>query len=105
MVQPLEVAALALPIANGIIHEFQIADAAEVRNRENGTKDCLQPNVFSFIGQQVHLKEPLVRLPLHLNEVRNRYGGLDFRKIHSLGGAVILNIHSLTLLTAGEPSQ
>src|SRR4029078_13065693 len=34
---------------------------------------------------------------LNLNQVRNRYGGLDFGKIHSLGcGAVMLTIHLYT---------
>ena len=97
VVQAFQVAALALPVADRIIDEFEIADAAKIRNRENGIENRLQPDVFALIGQQIHLQEPLVRLLLHLDQVRDRNRSLNFRKINSLGGsAVILKIHSYT---------
>ena len=95
--QPLQVAALALPVADRIIDELQLADAAKIRDRKDGVENGLQTDVFALVGQQVHLQEPLVRLLLNLDQVRNRNRGLDFGKINSLGGgAVILNIHSYT---------
>src|ERR1039458_1001959 len=95
VVQAFEVAALALPVADGIVHELEIADAAEIRDGEDRVENGLQADVLALIGQQVHLQEPLVRLFLHLDQIGDRDGGLDFRKIDSLGGsAVMLNIHS-----------
>jgi hypothetical protein len=60
VVQPFEVAALALPVADGIIDEFQLADAAEIGDRKHGVEDGLQSDVVALIGQQVHLQKPLV---------------------------------------------
>ena len=96
VVQPFQVAALAFPVADRIIDELQIADAAEIGNRKYRIENRLQADVLALIGQQVHLQKPLVRFLLHLDQIRNRNRGLDLGKINSLGGgAVILNIHSL----------
>ena len=95
VVQPLQVAALALPVADGIVHEFQVADAAEVRNREHRVEHRLQTDVLALVGQKIHLQKTLVGRLLNLNQVRNRNGGLDLGEIHSFGGgAVMLIIHS-----------
>src|SRR5580700_3988394 len=107
MVQALEIAALALPVADGVIDELQFADAAEIGNREYGAEYRLQARIFPFVGQQVHLQEPLIRILLNLNQVRNRNRSLDFGKIDSLGGgAAVLNIHVFfKLLRAEQPKQ
>src|SRR6185312_5048247 len=89
VMQPLEVAAFALPIADRIINEFQLAQAAEIGNRENGTENALQSRVFAFFGQKVHLQEALIRTPLHFDEIRDRNRGLNLRKINSLAGRTV----------------
>ncbi len=96
MVQAFQVPALALPVSDRIIDEFQVADAAEIRDRKHRVEHGLQADVFALVGQKIHLQELLVGLLLHLDEVGNRNRRLDFVKINSLGGgAVILNIHFL----------
>jgi hypothetical protein len=60
MVQPLEVAALAFPVADRVIDELQIAHAAKIRDREDAVEHGLQADVLALIRQQVHLQKPLV---------------------------------------------
>ena len=60
VMQPFQVAALAFPVADRIIDELQIADAAKIGDRKNGIENGLQPGVFALIGQQIHLQKPLV---------------------------------------------
>src|ERR1039458_215672 len=60
VVQPLEVTALAFPVADGIIDELQIAHAAKIRDREHAIEHGLQADVLALIRQQVHLQEALV---------------------------------------------
>src|SRR5262249_49845108 len=97
VMQSLQVAALALPVADRVIDEFEVAHAAEVRDREYRVEHRLQTDILALVRQQVHLQETLVRLLLNLDEVRNRDRSLDLREINSLGGgAAILNIHSYT---------
>ena len=74
VVQPLQVAALALPVADGEVDEVQLRDAAEVGDRENRHKHRLQAVVVPLVGQLVHLQEPLVAAALHFNQVGNLGG-------------------------------
>ena len=60
MVQPLQVAALALPVSDRIIHELQLAQSAEVGNRKHRIEHALQARVFPLAGKQIHLQKPLV---------------------------------------------
>jgi hypothetical protein len=78
VVQTFQVAALALPVADRIIDEFEIAHAAKIGYRKDGIEHGLQADVFALIGQQIHLQEPLVRLLLHLDQVRDRNRSLNF---------------------------
>src|ERR1017187_2807734 len=107
MVQAFQIAALALPVADGIIDELQFADAAEIGNREYRAENRLQARIFPFVGKQVHLQEALVGILLNLDEVRNRDRSFDFGKINSLGGGTaVLNIHVFfKLLRAEQPKQ
>src|SRR5271166_2902582 len=89
MMQAFQVAALALPVADGIIDKLELAQAAEIGDREDGTKDALQTAVFTFLGEQVHLQEALVRTLLHFDEVRNGNRSLDLRKVNSLAGRTV----------------
>ncbi len=86
VMQTLQVAALALPVADRIIDEFQLADAAEIGNREDGSENRLQADIVALIRQKIHLQELLVRILLDFDQIRNRNRSLDFGKINSLGG-------------------
>ena len=95
VVQTFQVAALALPVADRVIDELQLADAAEIGDRKDRVENGLQADVVALVGQQVHLQKALVRVLLNLDQVRDRDRGLDFGKINSLGSsAVMLSIHS-----------
>ena len=76
VVQPLEVAALALPVANGVLHEVQLRDVAEVGDRKYRLEHRLQTTVIALARQRIHLQKAIVRTLLHLNQV----GDLDGRR-------------------------
>src|SRR5271165_3426787 len=84
VMQAFQVAALALPVANGVIDKLELAQTTEIGDRENRTENALQSAVFTFLGEQVHLQEALIRTFLHFDEVRNRNRSLDLRKVNSL---------------------
>src|SRR5207237_8144406 len=75
VMEPFQVSALALPVSDGVADEFECRYAAKVRYRENRIKNGLQGGVFAFLGQHVHLQEPLVAVLLYLDEI----GDLDAR--------------------------
>ena len=87
--RPFQIAALAFPVADGIIDELQLADAAEIGNREDRSENRLQTDVFTLVRQKIHLQELLVRILLHFDQIRNRDRSLDFGKINSLGGQAV----------------
>src|SRR6266545_631180 len=98
VVQPLELAALALPVADRILDELERRVLAKVADREDRLEHRLQTRVLTLARQTVHLQEALVGLLLDLNQVRNRDGGLDFRKIDALAVNVLGKaVHSLDL--------
>jgi len=65
VVQPFQVAALAFPVADRIVDELQVADAAKIRNRKHGSENRLQTDVLTLVRELVHLQKPLVRFLLH----------------------------------------
>ena len=81
VVQARQLAALALPVADRILDELERRVLAEVADREDGLEDGLQAGILPFRREAVHLQEPLVRLPLNLDEVRDRNRRLDFREV------------------------
>ncbi len=60
VMQPFQVAALALPVSDRIVDELQLAQAPEVGNRKNRVEHALQAGVFPLAGKQVHLQKPLI---------------------------------------------
>ena len=70
MVQPLQVSALALPVADGVIDEFELAQAAEIGDRENALENAFETGIVAFARQQVHLQKPLIRFLLDLDQIR-----------------------------------
>ena len=87
VVQPFQVAALALPVADRIIDEFQLADAAEIGDREDGSENRLQTDVVALVRQQIHLQKPLVRILLDFDQIRDRNRSLDLGEINPLRSA------------------
>ena len=84
VVQTLQASALALPIADGVIHKVQLRDAAKIRDGEDGIKDGLQPHILPLRGQKIHLQEALVGAPLDLDEIRNFNDRRNFGEINAL---------------------
>ena len=60
VLEPLELAALALPVPDRVLDEVERAGLAEVVEREDAREDRLQALVGPLLGQQVHLQEALV---------------------------------------------
>ena len=89
VVQADEPAALALPVPDRVLDELERRVLAEVADREDRLEDRLQPRILALRGEQVHLQEALVGLPLNLDEVRNGDGGLDLRKVFALAVDVL----------------
>jgi hypothetical protein len=81
VMQPFEVAALALPVADRVIHKLELRYVAEIGDREDGLKYRLQTAVFALAGQFVHLQEAVVGALLHLDQVRDLDGCWNFGKI------------------------
>src|SRR5208283_1656124 len=84
MVQALQVAALALPVADGIVHAFELRHFAEIPDRKNRSEDRLESAVLALTWQQIHLQEALIGLLLDFDQVWDLDRPLDFRKIQSL---------------------
>jgi hypothetical protein len=93
MVESFKIAALALPVADGIIDKSEFTQASKILNRKNGSEDALKPGIVAFIRQKVHLEKLFIRLLLHFDEIRNRDRGPDSRKVHALAGGAITLIH------------
>ena len=60
VVQALEVAALALPVADRVIDELELGDVAEVRDGKDRSEDRLQAVVFALLRELIHLQEALI---------------------------------------------
>ena len=89
VVQSLQLAALALPVADGVLDELERRVLAEIADRKHRLEHRLQPGVFTLGRQTVHLQKTLVGFFLNLDQVRNRNRGLDFRKVDTLAVDVL----------------
>ncbi len=91
VVQPFQVAALALPVADRIVHELEFAHPAEIRDGKNRIEHSLQADVFALVRQKIHLQKALVGFLLNFDQVGNRNGSFDLGEIHSLtcGGVIV----------------
>ena len=83
VVEALEVAALALPVADGEVDKLELGDVAEVGDREDRGEDGLQAVVLALLGQLVHLQEALVAAALDFDQVGNLDGGWNLGKIET----------------------
>ena len=83
VVEALEVAALALPVADGEVDKLELGDVAEVGDGEHGGEDGLEAVVLALLGELVHLEEALIAAALDLDEVGDLDAGRDFREIET----------------------
>src|SRR5262249_39129251 len=93
VVQPFQVSALALPVADGIVHKRQLGNIAKISDGKNGLKNRLQTAVVTLTRQLVHLQKTIIRTLLHFNQVRDLEGRRNFRKIETIAGGAILIGH------------
>ena len=84
VMQPRELAALALPVADRILDELERRILAEIADRKDRLEHRLQAGILALRGKTAHLQEPLVGLPLDLDQVRNRNRRLDLREVLAL---------------------
>ena len=84
VMQPGQPAALALPIPDRVLDELERRVLAEVADGEHRFEHRLQTRVLPLGGQAIHLEEALVRLPLNLDQVRNRNRRPDLGEIDPL---------------------
>ncbi len=90
VVQTLQIAALAFPVADRIVDKLKLTDAAEIGNREDGGKYRLQSDIVTLVRQKIHLQELFVRIFLDFDQIRNRNRSFDLGKINSIGGQTVL---------------
>jgi hypothetical protein len=84
VVQALQIAALTLPVANRVVHEFELGHLAKVPDRKHGREHRLKPAILALARQEIHLQEALIGLHLDFNQVGNLNRALDFREIQTL---------------------
>jgi hypothetical protein len=83
VVETLEVAALALPVADREVDELKLADVAEVGDGKDRGENGLKAVVFALLGELVHLQEALIAAALDFDEVGNLNGCWYLRKIET----------------------
>src|SRR5262249_15751085 len=71
MLEALEVSALTLPVSDLVFDKLQCGSLPKVRNRKYGPEDGLLSDRIAFLRDTVHLKKPVVRFALELDEVRD----------------------------------
>ncbi len=100
VVQPLQVAALALPVADRVVHKLKLGDIAEVGDREHGGEHRLQAVVITLLRQLVHQQEALIAAALNLDQIWNLDRGGNLGKIETAADrahfAVGLTGHALS---------
>jgi hypothetical protein len=83
VVETLEVAALALPVADGEVDELELETLRKSVMGKTRGEDRLQAVVLALLGQLVHLQEALVAAALDFDQVGNLDGGGDLGKIET----------------------
>src|SRR5207302_1721920 len=109
VMQPLQVAALALPVSDGVVHKFKLRHFAEVADRKHAGEHGLKAAVVALARQQIHLQKALIRLHLDFNQVGNLNRALNFCEIQTLPNPNVLSgirhyfCTSLTWAAAEQP--
>ena len=87
--QPFQVAALALPVADGEVDKLKLRNIAEVGNRKHRLEHRLQPAVLALAGQFVHLQEAVIGALLNLDQVRDLDGCWNLGKVETLAVNIV----------------
>ena len=80
----LQPAALALPVPDRVADEIELGRFLEVGDREDVLEGGLQAGVLALLGQELHLQELGVRLPLDGQKIGHRKDRLDLGEIETL---------------------
>ncbi len=99
VMQALQVAALALPVADGVVDEIELRDIAEIGNGKDRGEDGLQTVVFALGWQLVHLQKAFVGAALNFNQVGNLDRCRNFGKIETAAKRAVLVRHASLLKT------
>ena len=83
VVQAAQMAALALPVADGVIDEIELRKPAEILDRKHGGEHRLQSRILALARQQIHLQEALIGFFLHVNQVGNLDRRLDLGEVQA----------------------
>src|SRR5260370_15248445 len=92
VMQPFEVAALALPVSDRVVNKLELAQSPEIGDREDRIEHALQSGIFPLVRKKIHLQKPFVRFLLDFDQIGDRYRGLDSREIHSLARCAVCQI-------------
>src|SRR6202158_1567242 len=103
--QTLEVAALAFPVSDRVVHKIQLRQAAEVLNRKHRSEYRLQAAVFALGRKQIHLQKSLIGILLNLDQVRNLNRAPDLGKIQALALSHMMIPVSLRAAMTSRNSQ
>src|SRR5262249_21346363 len=68
-------------VPDGELDEVERAGLPEVAEREDGGEDRLQSGILALLGEEVHLQEAVVRLALHVDEIRQRHVAANLREV------------------------
>jgi hypothetical protein len=99
----LQIPALALPVADSVVHKIELRQAAEVCDGKDRRKYRLQTGVIPFLREKMHLQKTAVGLPLYLDQIRDWKFRADFRKIDPFADVpIILLFHRQLLLGTAE---
>ena len=96
VMETLEVSALTLPVANGVVNEFKLGYVAEVRNREHGLEDGLKSAVVALAGQLVHLQKAVIGALLHFDQIWNLDRCWNFAEIKTSATGTVVSIRHVT---------
>src|SRR2546423_5955621 len=96
VMQPLEVSALAFPVADRVVHKFELRYVAKVRDGKHGLKHGLKSAVVTLARQLVHLQKAIVRALLHLNQIWNLNRGWNFAEIKTSATSTVVIIRHVT---------
>src|SRR5271155_6283354 len=91
--KPLEVAALALPVTDGVVNKIELRDVAEIGDGKYGHKNGLQTVIFALRRQLIHLQEAFIRAALDFNKVGNLDRCRNFGKIETAAKRAVLVRH------------
>jgi hypothetical protein len=84
IIQALQVAALALPVPDGIFHELERGSPPEIVDGKDRIENGLQSHIFPLRRRDIHLEEPVVRFSLDFDQIWDGNAGMDLGEVHAI---------------------